>query len=218
MRRSKSPKRAFSHLPLALPAAALLLLGAVGCQPSGEGGGEAAAPSGERVESPGLGIAVAALPDFFEVASNQGEELVLEPADPEVGGRLVIRTFTPELGGVNLVEAVNLHAEEIRGREGGEYLGQRELGTQLGSAYYSRGRYDGDGGEGGGGRVEEVSVFLLHPDGDKRLDLVYSYPAGEDSGARLQDQLFGVLGEIEPLAAPVPATEGTAEGEAEPAG
>ena len=181
------------------PWAALLVLALVlpGCQ---QQTGEEAPPA-VRVENPKVGVAIAALHPFFKVEVNDGEQFILKPADDQVAGSLqVIAMDPPELGGVNLVAAVNEHADEMRAIEGAEYKGQQELGGPLGTAYYSRGQFPDDGGQ----TTEEVSIFMMHPWGDRILKLVYSYPAADDSKERLQDQLFEVLGELEPLDVPPP--------------
>ncbi len=141
-----------------------------------------------RVEAPGLGIAIADLPGGLTVEKNEGSELVLVPEGK--AGRIVIRAGTPAEG-TNLVQAVKDHQASIEARPGAHYLGVRELVTPLGSAYWSRGRY-----EEGGTLVEETRILVLHPSGDRLLTLTYVYPAGEDSSARIQE-LLGVVAELE---------------------
>ena len=169
------------------------------------------APPGERVENPNVGIAIAALPSFFAVESNEGEQIALVPADGTTPGRLLVQAGPAESGGINLVAAVQAHADSIRDDFGGQYKGQNELGSHLGTAFYSRGQYDDDGGQ----TTEETVIFLVHPWGDRTLQLIYRYPPGEDSKARLEDQLFEVLGELEPLdqsPAPEASSEESTEG------
>jgi hypothetical protein len=179
-------------------AAVLALTGAWGCRPPAEGPetpGERAGPG--RVENLQVGVAVAALPSYFRVEANEGPRLELVPAAAGETGRLLIVAGEPETAGINLVEAIKAHKEEILARPGGEYKGQRELGSQLGTAFYSRGRYTGSGGA----TEEETVVFLVHPWGDRTLELVYRYPAGdgEETRRRIEDHLFAVLGELEPI-------------------
>ena len=66
----------------------------------------------------------------------------------------------------------------------------------------------------GGGTVEERVVYMVHPSGDRTLQVIYRYPAGapEDTQARLDALMNGVVGELEALP---PAAEG-ATGTAEP--
>ncbi len=175
--------------------AALALAGAWGCQPPAEE--IQVAPPGERVENPQVGVAIAALPGFFQVAVNEGAELVLAAAAETDTGRMTIVAGEPQTAGINLVEAVKGHKQEILAAPDGEYKGQRELGLHLGTAFYSRGRYAVEGG----GSEEETAVFLVHPAGDRTLELRYSYPAGdaEDTRTRIEEQLFAVLEELEPL-------------------
>ncbi|MEM9552997.1 MAG: hypothetical protein AAGC60_01975 [Acidobacteriota bacterium] len=154
------------------------------------------------VENVALGVVIVDLPEVFVVAENQGETLRLVPNADALGeeaaasaaeGALDVHVRRPEVGGVNLVAAWQQHKAEIEARAQGEYKGQNELVTQLGPAFYSRGRYVDEGGA----ATEETKIFTLHPTGDAMLELVYSYPAGDDSPTRLQDQLFVVLGAIE---------------------
>lgn len=173
---------------------ALLLLATavvVGCAAEVEEPAEAPAV---RVENPQLGIALADVPPFFRVASNEGEVIELVPADPATAGLLRVTAETPEIGGVNLVQAIENHQADLESRPDGVFKGQRELGGPLGTAFYSRGQFTGDSGP-----MEETTVFMVHPDGARQLALAYTYPQGEDSGARLQEQLFVVLGEVESL-------------------
>ncbi len=158
----------------------------------------APAPSAARVENPLLGVAIAALPSVLRVAVNEGARLELVPAAEGAAGTLALAAGEAETGGINLVAAVEAHGAEIRARAGGEYNGQRELGSQLGTAFYSRGRYPGEDGA----TVEETVIFLIHPWGDRTLRLIYRYPAAEDTKERIEDHLFALLGELEGLAAP----------------
>ncbi len=170
-----------------------LLLTTIGCQPAAE----TAPPAPlRRVESVALGLVIGNLPESLEVVVNEGETLQFAPSDPARGGQLTLTLDAEEQGGINLVQACRDHQAAIEAR-GGTYSGQRELGWQYGTAFYSRGTYQVDGAA-----IEETSVFVIHPTRDQRLRLVYSYPAGgspEDTGKRLEEDLFGVLGEIEPL-------------------
>lgn len=200
IRRSGGRWKFPSLLVLALCLSPFLL---VACQ----GGGEAAPEEvvGERVENPQHGVAIAALPSFFQLVSNDEAGIVLKPADAATAGSLLVKGGEQEVGGINLYAAIEAHKEDILAREGGDYKGQRELGSHLGTAFYSRGHYPGDDGT----TLEETVVFLVHPWNDRTLQLIYVYPAADDSGARIQEQLLGVLGEVEPLE--------SATGEGEPA-
>ena len=171
------------------------------CQKPAE---EAAPTVVERVENTELGLAIAALTPFFKVASNDGASIELIPSAADGTGRLEIVAGEPETGGINLVAAVEDHKARVLERPNGDYKGQREMISPMGTTFYSRGRYQGDEGE-----IEETIVFTIHPWGDRQLHLVYRYPAGEDTKERLQDQLFDVLGELEAL--PRPGEEASAE-------
>jgi hypothetical protein len=183
---------AFAPAALALTCLALL----AGC---GGSSGEAPAAAGQRVENPALGVAIASLPKELKVRTNQGDELVLVPADGRPG-TLRFEVAAPARGGVNLVQAVNDHKASIEARPDGEYRGQVELASPLGTAYASRGRYTGDGGK----TVEELALFAVHPLGDRLLSLVYTYPTAGDTDAR-RDELIDVFGEVEGTATPPPA-------------
>jgi hypothetical protein len=185
-------------------AALALAFGVAGCRqaPPPE---PQAAPAGERIENPEAGVAIAALPPIFKLVAVDGERIVLALAAAGAQGEIVVTPGEPEVGGINLVAAVEQHEQGIRARPGGDYKGQRELGSQLGTAFYSRGRYQAEDG----GLEEETVIFLVHPWGDRTLQLIYRYPAGDDSTERIQDHLFALLEQIEPLAAETPADGGS---------
>ncbi len=155
-------------------------------------------PPAERVENAQLGVAIAALPAVLRVTANDGATIELVPAAEGGTGSLSVAAGEAETGGINLVAAVEGHKAEIVAREGGEYKGQRELGSQLGTAFYSRGHYPGDDGA----TVEETVIFLVHPWGDRTLQLIYRYPAADDTQVRIQEHLFSLLGELEALPPP----------------
>lgn len=189
---------AVRKLPLLL-LSLLLSLFLLACPPADDGGeGDAAGDAGAepvRVENAELGVAIADLDSFFEVASNEGDTIVLTPADETVAGTLTLSMGEPvKAGGVNLVAAVEEHKASLEER-GGEFKGQRELGGMLGTAFYSRGHIPSADGS----TTEEVVVHAMHPWGDRVLRLTYSYPAADDSAARIMEQQLVVFGEIEAL-------------------
>lgn len=145
------------------------------------------------VDNPTLGLRIASVPEGFEISRNDGADLELKPTGDGVEGRVVIRVG-PHEAGVNLVAAVQAHQADIEARPEGTYHGARELEGPLGTAFYSRGGWVGESGI----AMEETTVTAIHPSGDRRLDLVYTYPAGEDSGERVT-ALLGLLSEIEGL-------------------
>ena len=157
-----------------------------------------------RVENPRAGVAIAALTEFT-VADNDGATIELVPAGEGLTGTVSVVAGEAEIGGINLVAAVNQHKEEILARPDGDYKGQAEYVSPLGTTFASRGRYSE-----GGGTVEERVVFMVHPWGDRTLRVIYRYPAGEDTQARLDALMNGVVGELEGLPA---AGEGAAGGE-----
>jgi hypothetical protein len=157
----------------------------------GGGGGETAPPAVERVESPELGLAIAAVPAAFRVAANDGEALRLTTpvGDP---GEVEITVGPLSLSGINLVEKVKQRRAAFEAE--GLYFGNRELMTPNGPAFTARGQITGAAGP-----VEQTWVYSLHPDGsDRLLTVVYSYPAGGDAQTRVAE-LLELLGEIEAL-------------------
>jgi hypothetical protein len=139
-----------------------------------------------------LGIRLAALPEGFAVASNGPDGIVLARGR-EPDGRLVV-TASPVEGAVNLVEAVKARQRAAE-TSGGRFLGSRELRTPWGAAFTARSRPPATDG----GLREETAVFALHPGNPARmLVATYSYPAGEDTTARIQ-QLLDVVAQIDPL-------------------
>ena len=189
---------------LLLAAAGLALLAACGRQPS-----EEAEPPGSRVENPAIGLALAGVPEIFRIDRMDENGIVLELVEGE--GRLEIVPGEIETS-INLVAALTAHKEEILERPGGDYKGQQELILVEfpGAAYYSRGRFEGETG-----LTEETVVFLIHPWRDRQLRVVYTYPAGDDSPARLEDQLFAVVQELEGMPQPDAAEETPADAASE---
>ena len=181
--------KSFSSLFLLVTLCALMML--PGCQPK-EPEPEPDPP--QRVENSEVGVVLTDVPDFFFLEVNDGSRLELVPADGTTAGRVFVRAGEQETGGINLVAAVEEHKATILSASG-EYQGQRELGTQMGTAFYSRGRFPDDGGQ----TTEETVIFMVHPLGDRTLQLVYRYPAGDDSKERIQDQLFSLLEVLEPF-------------------
>ena len=147
-------------------------------------------PDPGGVENLDLGIRLTAVPDGLVVTDNQGTSLQLRPADENTGGVLWI-AVGPEQTGVNLVEAVKAHQEQIEGLPEGNYKGAQELQGPLGTAFYSRGRFvETEVTE------EETVLLTIHPSGNRMLTISYRYPAGEDSAQRVE-QLIEVLSYVE---------------------
>ena len=177
-------------------------LGLAGCQKKAE---EPPPPPTVRVDNPAAGVAIAALSADFQVADNDGATIELVPAGEGATGTVSIVAGEAEIGGINLVAAVKAHKEEILQRPDGDYKGQAEYVSPLGTTYASRGRYSE-----GGSTVEERVVFMVHPWGDRLLSVIYRYPAGDDTQARLDALMNGVVGELEALPAPgAEASEGS---------
>ena len=176
-------------LLLALP---LVALACAGPAP------EPAPPEPIRVESPTLGLAIAALPQPFQVAENDGGPLVLEAPG---GGRLVVSVGPEERAGINLIEQVKARKAELEAAPGGVYFGNRELMTPIGTAFTARGAHERDGA-----RVEETWIYAIHPSANRLLTLTYGYPEGE-SETRVQE-LVAVLGEVEGIGFRAEGVEG----------
>lgn len=172
--------RRLAHATLALAAAVLLAT----CAPA------PTTPPDTSVTNAELGIRLAAVPEGFEVARSEGAVLELRPVGGIAGGS-VLFAVGPEETGVNLVAAVKAHQAHIEGLPGGEYQGAQELQGPLGTAFYSRGRY-----QGADGLEEETVILSLHPSQSRLLEITYDYPAGDDSAARVKE-LIGVLAQVE---------------------
>lgn len=146
----------------------------------------------QRVENPELGIAIAALPEEFEVESNQGSDLRLTAPGPNGAGIVEIGVEPKGTTAINLPAAAKATQQYFESLTNGQYFGNLELVAPIGSAYTARGAYDRDDG-----RVGEIRVFALHPNQSRLLTLAFVYPDGE-SKERMQ-QLATLLGEIEGL-------------------
>lgn len=153
-------------------------------------------PPPVRVENPSLGIAIAALAPDFTLVSADGETIELKPAGA-LEGTVSVVAGEAGIGGVNLVEAVKQHKAEILEKPDGDYKGQAEYVSPMGTTFASRGRYSD-----AGGTVEERVVLMVHPQGDRTLQVIYRYPAGEDTQERLDALMNGVIAELEGLPSP----------------
>lgn len=196
--------QAKSFLLLSLAAAGILL---VGCQPSNSdpastSSGQTAPAASERAESPQLGLALASVPEGFQVV--QESELRLRRTDDQTGEVWV--EVGPIVESINLVQEVRDWEKRFDEMPGGDFKGQMELGTQFGSAYSVRGRFlNGDL------EVEQFRLMSLHPSDYRLLSLIYTYPAGEDSTMR-SNQIMEVFAQLEALAAaPAPASDTAGE-------
>lgn len=198
------------RLALCLALAPCLALAA--CAPGGE---EATPPTeeaaGPRVENPELGIAVAQLPAGFEVATNEGDELVLARRDEEDPARLAFELGPLQSSGINLVERVWEEKERIESLPDGQYRGQNELGgVPLGTTFTSRGRFRNETGE----AMEEYRALTLHPTQNRVLILDYEYPVPPPDEAEKHhrlEELMLVLEQVEPMGGtgePEPPAEG----------
>ncbi len=161
--------------------AVLIALGS-GCSP--------AVPRQENISNETLDLSIGYLGDDWIVEINQGQTLVVVPSDPEYHGTLEFVVY-PEENGINLVAALDSHRIEIEGRPGGVYSGAQELTGPMGTAFYSRGRFTG-----ADGTVEETRLLSIHPRFSRIVEMVYLYPAGDDSSKRV-GELIELFGEVE---------------------
>jgi hypothetical protein len=152
--------------------------------------GQGEPPEPTRIENPVLGIAIAALPDDFEVVSAVGETIELTAAGAKGPGRAVIAAGPLVMTGINLVDATKERKAWFESTPGATYFGNRELGTPIGTAFTARGVYPTESGE-----VEETWVYAIHPAANRILTIRFTYPT-EESEDRV-GQLLALLGEIE---------------------
>lgn len=188
--------------------AVALALGAAGCGPKSETAAPAALP--EPVVNRDLGLTLDDPASAgFQLAANEGTTLELSypPGDGREGAHLTFEVGEPQLAGVNLIDAVNAQKAAIEAHPDGRFLGQVQLGSQIGTAFSTRGRYTGDDGR----EVEEVRLLAVHPAGDRLLALVYRYhPTPGDTKERI-NQAMAALGLVQPP--PAPGGEAASPGE-----
>ncbi len=195
-------KQAITVSPATVGAIAILAVSLGACQKAAE-----PAPT-VRVENPQLGMAIAALPADFTLVSSDGATIELAPSAAELTGTVRVIAGEAETGGINLVAALKQHEAEILERPDGEYKGQAEYVSPLGTTYASRGRFSDQGGT-----VEERVILMVHPWGDRTLKVIYLYPAGDDTQERLDALMNGVVGELEALPMPSYDEGGAEDGE-----
>lgn len=170
----------------------VLILGALWLTASCARSPEPQTETATRVASPELGIALASLPAPFELVTNQGGSLELRAPGPNGAGTAWFEVGPTEVGGVNLVAQAKGSRAWFETQPAGQYFGNLELVTPIGSAFTARGSYELDATT-----VEELHVFALHPTANRLLRVTYRYPPGE--GQERMQQLAELLGEIEPL-------------------
>lgn len=166
-------------------AAALLVIFSIisfGCSP--------AAPQPEVLVNSQLDLSLGVLGDEWIVETNQGAMLVLRSSNPERQGTIEF-LVGPEEEGVNLVAAIAAHQQSIEALPNGSYSGGQELAGPMGTAFYSRGRFSESATT-----IEETRLLSIHPRSSRLVEMVYSYPAGEDSSERVSE-LIGIFAEVE---------------------
>ncbi len=137
------------------------------------------APAPVRIESPALGLVIAALPDGFRLEANQGETLRFASDGASGSGTLTLAVDGTR-SSVNVIEEAKSAQKELEQRREATFSGGNELVTPAGAGYAVRGSWAE-----GGGRFEERRIFALHPDRSGRLiTLVDRYPAGDAVNAR----------------------------------
>ena len=194
---STNPANSAARL-VASAASALMVIMTLGCAT------DTPEASIEPTSNSNLNLTFAALPSGFEVTQNDASGLRLATTDPDDPGEMWVDVGERSDFGIQITDIVTAQKALFEAMPGGSFNGNNELMTQNGRAFYSRGRYTHDGAP-----VEETRTFQIHPGENRLVTLHYRYPAGEDSGARVQ-QLLVLLGEMS-----VPTTT-AGEGEESP--
>lgn len=191
-------------VPVTLSLSLALLLALTGCAP---GTDEAQEPGAAAIENEAVGVRLLAVPEPFELVSDDADGVVLEVVDRAAGGTVRITLSEVYEGGLNIVEAVKTGLAEFQAMPDGESFGQTQLMAPIGLTYMLRGRYTAEGTP-----TEALRAIVAHPWGNRLLTVAYTYPRGDDTKER-GEQLMGLLGEIEALPEPTPAgsTEPTEE-------
>ncbi len=168
-------------------------------------------PEPDPVVNQQLNVKFPKVPHDFEVATNSGNQLELsvrsgiEKDGVAKTGKMWVTVDERSDFGIDLVGIMQGQKDEYLALEGGAFSGSQQLGTPSGVGYYSRGQFDENGA-----RQEETRVHLVHPTENRLVTFFYRYPAGEDSGERVQELLVWV-GELEP--AESLETEGSSDAE-----
>lgn len=141
----------------------------------------------------------------FTVVSSSAGELVLRraAADGRPEATLTFDVAPSQVEGVNLIDAVKAQKAAIEAKPNGAFLGQVELGSQIGRAFSTRGRYTD-----GGSEVEEIRLLAVHPSGDRLLAIVYRYPPVPGDTQKRIEEAMGALGLVTGRATPAPAGQG----------
>lgn len=153
-----------------------------GCTP------KAPAPTG--VSNPILDLSIAYLGDEWAVQTNEGSSLTLVPSNGERQGTIEF-LVGPEQEGINLVEALDVHRGHIESLPDGVYSGGQELTGPMGTAFYSRGRFSEESMT-----TEETRILGMHPRSSRMIEVIYRYPAGEDSATRV-GELIELFAQVE---------------------
>ncbi len=169
-------------------AVASSIISSSGCKQAGPG--PEAASAGPRVENAALGLAIAELPAGFELDTNDGTSLILTAPGPGDPGVLSFEVGPEEQGSVNIVETAERTKATFESRPQGQFFGNQELMTPIGSFFTARGAH-----EQADVRIEELLAFTLHPNSNRLIRISFLYPAGE--AAERGPQFAALLGEIE---------------------
>jgi len=141
------------------------------------------------------GVVLRQVPQGVRVERGADDRVTLVPRRGV--GRITISMSEPVAGVVDPLGPARAVQEEIAGLPEGRFFGSQELRTPLGRAFTARGRFLL-----GAEMVEQVRVVAAHPWGDRFLTASFTYPAGDDTAARVQ-MLLEVFGEIEGFPLPV---------------
>ncbi|MEM7052160.1 MAG: hypothetical protein AAF604_21010 [Acidobacteriota bacterium] len=184
---------------LVLIAALLTLLAACG-------GPAALQPPAEPIANTALDLVLDAPSSAgFEVETNAAEDLRLRwPGDDESPAASLAFAVGEDEISLNLVEYVKGQEADLDSRPGGDFLGQLELGSHIGPAFITRGRFTGDDGN----ELEETKIFASHPDPetDRVLTITYVYPPSPGSTQARREQALSALGLVQ-----IPGAEPTEE-------
>ncbi len=145
-------------------------------------------PPAEPFENAALAIGSEGLGDSWALVSNEDQELVLSDG----GDGVLTISMGEATSSPNIVEAVRGKLADFDAMEGGESFGNQQLQAPIGLVYTARGRYPGESGT-----TEEFWAYCVHPLGGRLLEMLYTYPAGDDSQTRAQN-LINLFGYLEP--------------------
>jgi len=173
---------------LACSATFVLAFGACASEPAAP-----PTPADTSITAPSVLLRLAAIPEVFELAANDAEQLEFTAPSLPGPSTMTITLGDPEPGGLNILEHLEQQLDRFSELPEGVSFGWKQLSAPLGLTFLVRGRY-----QEGGREIEEFRAILVHPAGNRLLTMSYRYPASEDTVERGL-QLMELLGEMEPL-------------------